>query len=89
MLAIIIAGGKGIRLRPYTSLIPKPLVPVGSKFAVLEIIIMQLAKNGYKEIIIAANHMGSLLKSYFGNGEKFNIKINYSFEKEELGTLDH
>ena len=64
MRAIIIAGGKGRRLKPYTTLIPKPLVPIGNKFTILEIIIIQLSSQGFKHITLAVNHMGKLMKSF-------------------------
>jgi NDP-sugar pyrophosphorylase family protein len=87
MRAIIIAGGKGRRLKPYTTAIPKPLVPIGNKFTILEIILIQLSNQGFKHITLAVNHMGKLMESFFGNGKKFNIKIDYSYEKNELGTI--
>ena len=87
MRAIIIAGGKGRRLKPYTTLIPKPLVPIGNKFTILEIIIIQLSSQGFKHITLAVNHMGKLMKSFFGNGSKYGIKIDYSYERNELGTI--
>jgi NDP-sugar pyrophosphorylase family protein len=87
MRAIIIAGGKGRRLKPYTTAIPKPLVPIGNKFTILEIILIQLANQGFNHITLAVNHMGKLMESFFGNGKKFGIKIDYSYEKNELGTI--
>jgi NDP-mannose synthase len=87
MRAIIIAGGKGRRLKPYTTFIPKPLVPIGNKFTILEIILIQLSNQGFKHVTLAVNHMGKLMKSFFGNGSKYGIKIDYSYEKNELGTI--
>lgn len=87
MRAIIIAGGKGRRLKPYTTAIPKPLVPIGNKFTILEIILIQLSNQGFNHITLAVNHMGKLMESFFGNGKKFGIKIDYSYEKNELGTI--
>ena len=87
MRAIILAGGLGTRLKPFTTLIPKPLVPIGGKYSILEIIIKQLAANNFKEITIALNHYSHLIMSYFGNGKKFGVKINYSTEKKPLGTI--
>ncbi len=87
MRAIILAGGKGSRLKPYTTLIPKPLVPIGNKKSILEIIINQLARQGFTHITIAINHFSKLIQSYFGNGSKYKVKIDYSEEKKTLGTF--
>ena len=65
MRAVILAGGKGSRLKPYTNLIPKPLVPIGNDKSILEIIINQLASQGFKHITIAVNHFSKLIQSYF------------------------
>ncbi len=81
------AGGKGARLKPYTTLIPKPLVPVGGKFAILEIILQQLSQNGFKHVTISVNHLSQLIISYFGNGQSFGLEIEYSLENEPLGTI--
>ena len=87
MRAIILAGGKGQRLKPYTTLIPKPLVPVGDKYSILEIIILQLRNNGFTHITIAVNHLAHLISSYFGDGSRLGIKIDYSIEDRELSTI--
>jgi NDP-sugar pyrophosphorylase family protein len=87
MRAIILAGGKGTRLMPYTTVIPKPLVPIGGKYAILEIIIMQLTANGFNHITLAVNHLSNLIMAYFGDGSKYGIKIDYSIEKKELSTI--
>lgn len=84
--AIILAGGKGTRLRPYTVAMPKPLVPVGNK-PILEIIIVQLAKQGFKKIVITVNHQADIIMAYFGNGSKWGVKIEYSLEDKPLGTM--
>ena len=65
--AIILAGGKGTRLKPYTISMPKPLVPVGGK-PILENVIFNLKKNGFKKIILTVNHMADMIMAYFGNG---------------------
>ncbi len=87
MRAIILAGGKGTRLRPFTTLIPKPLVPLGGEYSILEIIIMQLAKQGFNHITLAVNHLSQLVMAYFGDGERFGLKIDYSLEEAELSTI--
>jgi len=84
--AIILAGGKGTRLRPYTVSLPKPLMPVGD-YPILEIMILQLARSGFSRIILAVNHQAELIKAYFGNGSRFGIEILYSLEKKPLGTV--
>ena len=84
--AIILAGGKGTRLKPFTRILPKPLMPVG-KFTILEIVIRQLKYYGFKHITIAVNHQAKLIKAFFGNGEKFNVVIDYELEKKPLGTM--
>lgn len=84
--AIILAGGLGTRLKPYTTVLPKPLVPVG-EYPILEIIIRQLAKSGYEKITIAINHKAHLIKAFFGTGAQWNIEIDYSMEDTPLGTM--
>ena len=81
--AVILAGGKGTRLRPYTSVFPKPLVPVGGK-PILEIIIKKLKINSFKRIIICLNKKNDLIKIYFGDGKKFGVKIDYIYEKKSI-----
>ncbi len=87
MRAIILAGGKGTRLRPYTTLIPKPLVPLGGKYSILEIIIMQLSEAGFTHITLAVNHLSQLIMAYFGDGERLGVTIDYSLEDGELSTI--
>ena len=87
MRAVILAGGKGTRLKPYTSSIPKPLVPLGGKTSIIEVIIRQLSKNGFKHITLAVNHLSHLIKNSLGDGKKFGIKIDYSSEDKVLGTV--
>ena len=87
MRAIILAGGKGTRLRPYTTLIPKPLMPLGGKYSILEIIIMQLKKSGFTHITLAVNHLSQLIMAYFGDGSRLGVKLDYSLEEGELSTI--
>lgn len=86
MKAVILAGGVGKRLEPYTTVLPKPLMPVGD-MPILEIILKQLKKFGYKEIILAVGHLAGVIKAYLGAGEKFGIKLHYSLENGPLGTV--
>jgi NDP-sugar pyrophosphorylase family protein len=85
MQAVILAGGKGTRLKPFTNNIPKPLVPIGDK-AILEIVLIQLKKAGVNEIYLAVNHLANLIKAFFGDGSGLGLKIKYSKEEQELGT---
>lgn len=85
MRAVILAGGKGTRLAPYTTILPKPLMPVGD-MPILEIVIRQLAHHGFNELTLAVGHLAELLMAYCGDGSKFEVKIDYSREEQPLGT---
>lgn len=84
--AVILAGGKGTRLKPYTIVLPKPLMPIGD-YPILEVIVRQLTSQGFSHITLAVNHQADLIKAFFGNGEKWKIKIDYSLEDRPLGTM--
>ena len=84
--AILLAGGKGTRLKPYTLTMPKPLVPVGD-YPIIEIIIRQLAKNGFTHITLTVNHMADMIKEFCGDGSKWGILIDYSLETKPLSTM--
>lgn len=84
--AVILAGGKGTRLKPYTIALPKPLVPIGEK-PILGIIIQQLKSHGFTHITITLNHMGDIIKAFFGQGEKWDILIDYTYETKPLSTM--
>ena len=85
MQAIILAGGKGTRLKPYTAVFPKPLVPVGN-CPILEIMIRQLARFGVERVTISTGHLGELIEAYFGNGSRWNVNIEYVREDVPLNT---
>lgn len=87
MRAVILAGGKGTRLRPYTTLVPKPLVPLGGRYSILEIIILQLRKAGFTHITLAVNHLAQLIMAYFGDGSRLGVRLDYSQEEGELSTI--
>jgi len=87
MRAVILAGGKGVRLQPYTSVFPKPLVPIAGELPILEIVIKQLKKNGFTHVTLAVNHLANLIMAFFGDGEKWGIKIDYSIEEKPLSTI--
>lgn len=84
--AVILAGGKGTRLKPYTVSLPKPLVPIGDK-PILEIIIRQLSAQGFTHITLAVNHFADIVKAFFGYGSKWNVKIDYTLEDKPLSTM--
>jgi NDP-sugar pyrophosphorylase family protein len=85
MQAIILAGGKGTRLKPFTITIPKPLMPIG-EVPILEVVLKQLKANGFDRIYLTVNHLAELITAFFGNGEKLGVDIKYSLEKDFLGT---
>jgi len=87
MRAIILAGGKGTRLRPYTYSLPKPLMPIGGEKPILEIILKQLTKHGFNYITIALNYMAKIIQAFFGDGSEWNLTIDYSLEEKELSTI--
>lgn len=84
--AIILAGGLGTRLRPYTVVLPKPLMPIGN-YPILEVIVIQLARFGFDHITIAVNHQAEIIKAFFQNGDRWGVRIDYSMENQPLGTM--
>lgn len=84
--AIILAGGEGTRLKPYTNILPKPLMPIFDK-PILEIILGQLSFYGFNKIHIMCNKKNNLIESYFGTGSKYNVDIIYHYEKQKLSTM--
>jgi NDP-sugar pyrophosphorylase family protein len=84
--AVVFAGGEGARLLPYTSVLPKPLLPVGDR-PVLEIIVAQLREAGITEIVLATGYLSSLIETYFGDGSNWGVNITYNREKTQLGTV--
>jgi NDP-mannose synthase len=87
MKTIILAGGKGTRLAPYTTIFPKPLVPIGDR-PILEIIIRQLANQGFSDILLSVGYLGELIEAYFQNGHRNipGLKLDYFRESQPLGT---
>jgi NDP-mannose synthase len=84
--AVILAGGRGTRLRPYTVALPKPLVPVGET-PILEIVIRQLARRGFDRVTMAVNHQAEIIKAFFQDGSKWGLHIDYSLEDKPLSTM--
>jgi Nucleoside-diphosphate-sugar pyrophosphorylase involved in lipopolysaccharide biosynthesis/translation initiation factor 2B, gamma/epsilon subunits (eIF-2Bgamma/eIF-2Bepsilon) len=86
MRAIIMAGGRGERLKPYTTVIPKPLMPIGD-IAILEFVILKLKKAGFDRITITLGYLGNLIEAYVGNGSRFGIPIDFIYEEKPLSTI--
>lgn len=84
--AVILAGGRGTRLRPYTVVLPKPLMPIG-EYPILEVVVRQLVRHGFDHLTFAVNHQAELIKAFFGDGSKWDVKIDYSLEDQPLGTM--
>ncbi|MDR0267485.1 sugar phosphate nucleotidyltransferase [Paenibacillus sp.] len=85
MRAVIVAGGKGVRLHPLTKVLPKPLIPL-SDLPILEIILRQLSDFGYTHVTLSLGYRGSFIYHYFGDGDWLGLKIDYTYEDEPLGT---
>ncbi len=84
--AVVLAGGKGTRLRPYTTVLPKPLMPVGDR-PILDIVVRQLKAAGFERITMATGYLAELIEVFFRNGENYGISIDYFREQEPLGTV--
>ncbi len=85
MKAVILAGGLGSRLKPFTEVIPKPLLPIGEK-SVLEIQIERLKKHGFDEVFLATNYKSNYIEGFFGDGSRYGVKLSFSQEQKPLGT---
>lgn len=83
--AIILCGGEGTRLRPYTYSLPKPMLPLGGK-PLLEYIIAHLKESGITDIVLSVGYLREKIMNHFGDGKKFGVKIDYFIEDEALGT---
>ncbi|GIU79613.1 MAG: nucleoside-diphosphate-sugar pyrophosphorylase [Bryobacteraceae bacterium] len=84
--AVVLAGGQGTRLRPYTIVLPKPLMPV-CEYPILEVVVRQLIRHGFRRITMAVNHQAELIRAFFGGGEKWGVAIDYSLENQPLSTM--
>ena len=85
MKAVILAGGRGTRLAPYTYVIPKPLMPI-SDMAILEVILYQMKHSGIDQVVLTVGHLAGLIQAFFQDGYKYNLEISYSHETKPLGT---
>jgi NDP-sugar pyrophosphorylase family protein len=85
MKAIVMAGGKGTRLHPYSAHFPKPLMPLGD-MPVLELLLRQFKRAGVEEVFLAVNHLRHLIEAFFGDGSRMGLKLHYSIEDKPLGT---
>ncbi len=82
---VILAGGKGTRLKPYTAALPKPLMPVG-EYPILDILLRQLSTQGFRRITLAVGHLAGLIQAYFKQGQEWGVELEYSYETTPLGT---
>ena len=85
MRAVVLAGGKGARLSPYTKILPKPLMPIG-EMPILEVILRQMKAAGVDNVVLTVGHLSELLRTFFQDGHQWGLSINYSYEKHPLGT---
>ena len=85
MRAVILAGGKGTRLVPYTYVLPKPMMPIGDK-AILEILLRQMKRAGVNHVTLAVGHLAGLMQAFFQDGAQYDLDITYSYETKPLGT---
>jgi NDP-sugar pyrophosphorylase family protein len=86
MKAVVMAGGKGTRLAPYTKILPKPLMPIGD-MPILEVLLRQIKSAGIVDVFLTVGHLSGLLKAFFQGGEQWGVKIHYCFEEFPLGTV--
>ncbi len=85
MRAVILAGGRGTRLAPYTYVLPKPMMPIGDK-AILEILLRQMKRAGINHVVLTVGHLAGLMRAFFQDGQQYDLDITYSYEATPLGT---
>ncbi len=83
---VILAGGLGARLRPYTTTIPKPLMPVGDR-PILDVVLRQLNHYGFRDVTIATGYLAELIEAFVRDGRDYQVKVDYFREREPLGTV--
>lgn len=88
MQAILLAGGKGTRLRPFTAVLPKPLMPIGEvePLPIMEVVLRQLARFGFRDVTVITGYLTELIEAFFGDGQKFGTRLDYRREETPLGT---
>ncbi|HEX6360169.1 nucleotidyltransferase family protein [Actinophytocola sp.] len=87
MHVAILAGGRGVRLRPYTTALPKPLVPIGEEYCILDIILRQLKMHGFTRVTLAIGHLGTLIRAFVGDGSRWGLEVDYAEEDKPLSTI--
>lgn len=87
MRAVLMVGGRGVRLRPFTTTIPKPLVPIGGERPILELLLCQLAHFGVTHVTLATGHLGHLIESYVDDGAHWDLHVDYWHDRVPLGTV--
>jgi NDP-mannose synthase len=85
MKAVVLAGGKGTRLAPFTRVFPKPMLPIGDK-TILEILLGQMKRAGFNHVVLTVGHLAGLMRAFFQDGSQYDLDITYSFEAKPLGT---
>lgn len=85
MKAVVLAGGKGTRLAPYTKILPKPLMPIAD-MPILEVLLKQMKRSGITDVTLTVGHLANLLRTFFMDGRQWGMNISYSFEDKPLGT---
>lgn len=84
--AVVLCGGKGMRLRPYTTVLPKPLMPIGDR-PILEIVLNSLRRGGVRRVTLCVGHLAELIQAFFGDGDRVGLEIRYAIEDKPLGTI--
>lgn len=85
MRAVILAGGRGTRLAPFTYVLPKPMMPIGDK-TILEILLRQMKRAGINHVVLTVGHLAGLMQAFFQDGQQYDLDISYSYEAVPLGT---
>lgn len=85
-VAVVLAGGMGARLKPFTAVIPKPLVPIGD-VSIVEVVLQQLAWHGFQQVHMSIGHLGHLIEAVVGDGSRYGLRVDYIREPSPLGTV--
>lgn len=84
--AVVLAGGKGTRLQPFTHVLPKPLLPIDQR-PILDVVLSCLARDGCQKVTVAVGHLGHMIELYCGSGERWGLEVEYYREQSPLGTV--